>query len=178
MVNKLTVLFPFLADYHAELHLAHIARSLNEPHPTVRLHLNALVEEGFLQRRRVGTLTLYKLNTSNPLLLDLLVQAEKERLLKAPLLVRALTEDVRKQLGDRSLALLFGSIVDQPNAANDIDLFLLGDDDVTISPRYRRPLHSTKVSGLDRTPSALKAEIMKKHLFLQGTEQLVRWLLW
>ena len=86
MVKKLTiekkVLEPFLTRPREKLHLADISRSLDQPHPTVRLWLNQLEAKGILKKEFKGRLTLYSLNFSHPNILDYLVIAEKNKLVR------------------------------------------------------------------------------------------------
>ena len=61
MVIKVTttvVLEPFLNEPLDKLHLADISRQINQPHPTVRQHLNYLEQQGILIKEIKGRNTL------------------------------------------------------------------------------------------------------------------------
>src|SRR3989338_5093383 len=85
MVNNITIiraLEPFLSKPNEKLHLAMISREIKIPHPTLRKWLNAFEKKGILKKSFQGRLTLYSLNHANPNLIDYLVMAEKDKLIK------------------------------------------------------------------------------------------------
>ena len=85
MVKKVTIyqaLEPFLNKPLEKLHLADLSREMKEPHPTLRLWLNELEQQGILRKEHKGRLTLYSLNLENQNILDYLVISEKNKLIK------------------------------------------------------------------------------------------------
>ena len=188
MVKKLTIinaLEPFLSRSKKELHLAEIARIINEPHPTTRQWLNRLQKEGVLLKESKGRLTLYRLDLNNYLILNYLVISEKDRLIKKcekSLLFRELANSLIENLDENAMCLIFGSASEDFDKAGDIDLLIIGKTDETriknISSRLNKELHIINVSRLSKISKALKEEIIKKHLIIQGSESILRWMMW
>lgn len=185
MVNNLTIriLEPFLTRSEEPLHLADISRQLKEPHPTVRLHLNALEKKGILRKSYKGRLTLYSLNLDNPLLLEYLVVTEKNKLIRAcekHLVLKELTHFLRNISGKEMI--IFGSAAQNFIKANDIDLLVTGKTDEKkiqeFSERYNKQIHLINVKDLKKVTETLKKEIIKKHLVIKGSENVVWWLFW
>lgn len=185
MVKKLTIynaLEPFLNRPIEEIHLADISRELKQPHPTVRLWLNTLEKQGILKKNYKGRLTLYSLNFESPNIIDYIVIAEKNKLMryseKTPILaefVRFIQNEIK---GD---CLIFGSATENFRNAQDIDLLIIGDKTKNIKKfarRLNKELHIIDVSSLDKISKSLKTEITKKHLLIKGSENFVRWILW
>lgn len=188
MVKKITilqVLEPFLSKPKEKLHLAEISREIKEPHPTVRLWLNFLEKKGILKKEFKGRLTLYSLNIENQAVLDCLIIAEKNKLLKRyekePRL-KELAFFINSTFKENSKALIFGSAAESFKKAQDIDLLTIGKVDEKklkkFAERLNKELHLINVSSLDKISEALKIEIIKKHLILKGSEDLMRWMLW
>ncbi|MBU0980809.1 MAG: helix-turn-helix domain-containing protein [Nanoarchaeota archaeon] len=181
MVKKLTIttaLEPFLSRPKEELHLADISRQLCEPHPTVRQHLNVLEKEGILRKRTKGRLTLYSLNNENDLLIDYLMIAEKQRLIMSckDLHLKEIINHIRSEI-PRSESIIFGSAAVNFLKANDIDLLVIGMDNIKLPARFNKSLHVINVKSLDKVTETLKQGIVKKHLIINGSDILVRWLL-
>lgn len=187
MVKKLTmlrVLTPFLSRPQEELHLSEISRIVNSPHPTVRQHLNILEKQGVLRKKTKGRLALYSLNFDNPLLEDYLIIAEKEKLIgtaeSSPILSE-LIDFLRKNYPTSEM-LIFGSAAITTGKPNDIDIVMTGKEDAEktkrFSEKYNKPLHIISVKRLTDIKTALKKEILKKHLIVQGSEKVMRWLCW
>lgn len=188
MVKKLTIikaLEPFLVKPKEALHLADISRSLKEPHPTVRQWLNALEKKGMLKKSFKGRLTLYSLNFDSPLLMDYLVIAEKSKLVEKcehSLVLKEVSSFISLDLSENSKALIFGSAAESFNSAGDIDLLITGNADLKelkkLSEKLGKELHIIPVQSLSKVSSALKTEIIKKHLIIKGSEDIARWLFW
>lgn len=187
MVKKLTilnVLEPFLFNPDEKLHLAHIAKELKLPRPTVGKHLNFLERKGLLKKEIKGRLTLYSLRMEASNLLDYLTIAEKSRLIKQcehELVLRELVRFLQANLGEKNKAAIFGSAAISAKKANDIDLLVSGkfDKDALdkFAERYDIQVHLINVDALKDVNDALKKEILKKHLLIKGSEELLRWLL-
>ena len=188
MVKKITMLKalePFLAKPAEKLHLAGIAKEIKEPHPTVRLWLNDLEKRGILKKKHQGRLTLYYLNTESPDVIGYLVIAEKGKLIskseKWPLLAE-LVSFMHHGMDEDSKILIFGSAAESFDSANDLDILIVGKGDSSMlgafTKRLGKEAHVISVKKLSDVSKALKAEIIKKHLLVQGSENFARWMLW
>ncbi|MBS3131505.1 hypothetical protein J4212_03690 [Candidatus Woesearchaeota archaeon] len=184
MVKKLTIsaLEPFLAKPHEKMHLSDISRSIGEPHPTVRLWLSQLEKEGITRKELKGRMALHSLNLESPLIVDYIVMAEKHKLIrncgKWPVLGEMVSFMQRNPGGN---ALIFGSAAADFDAANDIDMLIVGRgyeklEDFT--QRLGKESHIVHVKSLIKITKTLKAEIIKKHLLVKGSEDFVRWMIW
>ncbi len=188
MVQKITileVLEPFLSRYKESLYLSDISRQLNMPRPTVRKQLIFLVERGVLKAQEKGRLTLYSLNTENLNIVDHITIAEKWRLIKKceeALVLKELAYAVQGNFEENSRVLIFGSSADSFSEADDIDLLVAGKINKAVigifSERFNKRAHIVNVAGLNKVSKALKGEIMKKHLIIKGSEDIIKWLLW
>jgi DNA-binding transcriptional ArsR family regulator len=187
MVRKITILYvlePFLYRPKAALHLAEISKLIKHPHPTVRQDLNFLEEKGLLKKQIKGRLTLYALNLDSPNLTDYLTIAEKNRLIKRceeELLLKDLVYFLHALLGEQNKALIFGSATESLKKANDVDLLVIGKLNQkkleAFSEKLDLDIHLINLSKLGTVSEPLRQEIIKKHLLIEGSEEIVRWLL-
>lgn len=180
MVIKNTKWFylqPFLFSDEA-LHLLDISRKLNENHTTVRNHLNNFVKEGLLKVYYKGRMVFYKINFDFPLVVDYLSIAEKEFLItKCNLnkIFRELIFDV--QMVSSKPVVFFGSSVKNFLKAEDIDLITLEELKLDeLNNKYNKEFHVLRVSSLKKISVALRNEILKKHVIVNGVEEVVKWL--
>lgn len=188
MVKKITItsaLEPFLSKPKERLHLAAISKEIREPHPTVRQWLNALEKLGVLKKAFQGRLTLYSLNFENQNLIDYLVIAEKNRLIKRcdeELVLKELVYHLHILLEENTKAVIFGSATDSLKTAGDIDLLVAGKINekaiTNFSKKFNKELHLICVRNLNGVSKSLKIEIIKKHLIIKGSEDIVRWMIW
>lgn len=180
MVNNLTIMSPFLNKPFEKLHLADLSRETNIPHPTARLHLEELVNENILIKTHKGRLTLYELNFNNHQLIDYLTILEKQKLIKKcdDLLFNELVEELKKLKKD---CLIFGSASKNLKKATDIDIIILSKKIPkkieNISKKLNKNLHCLNIISLNQINSALRAEILNKHLIVNGTERFLKWLI-
>ena len=69
-----------------------------------------------------------------------------------------------------------------PEKAVDIDVIVTEKKDVPVLKKIagfaNKELHGLVIPDLTEISSALKGEIIKKHLILKGTESVLRWMLW
>jgi hypothetical protein len=184
MVNLLTnvqAMLPFLERLHEPMHLEEISRQLGSPHATVRLWLNRLVEKGVLRRSNRGRLTEYSLNRDSPIILHYLVVAEKLRLINACERDLVLKEFVHRMEAEPGILLIFGSAAVNSGDANDYDILMIGKHDThgmtEQAKRLDKEAHIISVARLDKISKTLKHEIMKKHLIVNGSEEVLIWLL-
>ncbi len=184
MEEKLTIwsyLEPFLLT-REPLHLADISQRLKRPHPTVRQYLHLFEQDGILTKTIKGRLTLYALNRSSPLLIDTLVLGEKERLLrvcKKNLLLGELNSFLHQSLSENHKALIFGSSVSDFKKAHDVDLLVVGKQIsvAVFENKFNIKIHLIHVNALSTVTDPLREEIRKRHLLIQGSEELLTWLL-
>ncbi|MEA3342534.1 MAG: helix-turn-helix domain-containing protein [archaeon] len=189
MVQKLTmlsVLDPFLTRPFSGLHLADISREIKQPHPTVRQHLNDLEKRGVLKKNIKGRLTIYSLNRGNPLINHYLSICENNKMIAASerhLILKEIVLFLSPNLSERNTALIFGSAVEDIKRANDIDLLVTGKSEIQkeidiFAEKINRKIHLLNVPSLESVSPALKNEILKKHLIVQGTDVVLKWLIW
>ncbi len=188
MVNKLTIvraLEPFLSKPKEWLHLAEISRTIKEPHPTVRQWLNQLEKNGVLKKQFKGRLTIYSLNLNNQNIIDYLLVVEKGRLIRQCekwLVLKELAHFVNSSFGENIKVLVFGSAAEKFDVSEDIDLLIIGKTDIKnikkFAGRFNKELHIINVSSLVKISKSLKEEIIKKHLLVKGSEDIIRWILW
>lgn len=184
MVENVSIwltLEPLLLSKEAK-HLAQISRELGKPHPTVRKHLNFFESKGVVTKEKKGRQTLYQLKASNPLIVDYWSVVEKERLLKAckkDLLMQEVVAFLHTL--DVDQAVIFGSAVGGTETANDIDVLLVGEPDEAavegFEHKFKVSFHIIDVPSLGDVSSELKGEVLKKHLIVEGTEEVVKWML-
>src|SRR3989338_4434881 len=185
MVKKITIvaaLLPFLTRPREKLHLSAIAKEVREPRPTVRLWLNGLEKEGILKKSSQGRLSLYALNEGSPALLDYLAIAQKLKLLmagEANEVMREFASSIQQTLEEGSKALIFGSAAEEFQTANDVDVLIAGRGDANgIRERGKtlgKETHIIQVKTLAKVSPALRSEVIKKHILINGTEEFVRW---
>lgn len=187
MAKKLAyqVLEPFLTQPYEKLHVAGIAQQLREPRQTVSLWLSQLEKTGVLTKQFQGKLTQYSLNRKHPLIIDYLVIAEKQKLVRKcekELVLRELVSFIHMMSKENTKVCFFGSATQSLERAHDIDLLVVGTIDTealkNISQRLNKEIHLIRVAQLTKITETLKKEIIKKHLIVQGSEQIIRWLLW
>ncbi len=184
-VTMLSVLDPFLSRPFSGLHLAEISREIKQPHPTVRQHLNDLEKRGVLRKSTKGRLTIYSLNCDNPLIVHYLSISEKNRMIVASesdLILKELILFLNSGLCEGNIAVIFGSAVGDIKRANDIDLLVTGNTRIlekvdAFAEKINRKIHVVNVPSLGRVSPALKNEILKKHLIVQGVDVVLKWLI-
>lgn len=184
MVNKLTIwsfLEPLL--YSQEfLHLAEISRELKSPHVTVRKHLNEFEKQGIVIKKIKGRLTMYKLNYVNPIILDYLVLAEKDRLIRKcqDSLILKEVATLLHEFENKEI-IVFGSVTENIKKANDFDVLIIGDEAKDkikeFEKKFNIKLHIIDLESLEQVNKSLKEEIIKKHLIINGSENIVKWML-
>jgi len=187
MVKKVTIWFyltPFFSssDY---LHLSDISRIFRKNHSSMRQYLNYFEKQGLLTKKIQGRLTMYKLNASHPLIIDYLALAEKEKLIekcKTDLIINEIVGLLHEHLKENNKALIFGSSVIDSRKAGDIDILITGNIPINkeiklFEKKFNIKLHLVNVNSLNLINDALKKEIKVKHLLVQGTEEIIKWLI-
>jgi hypothetical protein len=183
MVNNITiwsVLEPLLFK-EEWTHLAEISRELKMPHSTARIYLNDFEKDGVVLKQIKGRLSLYKLNYSNPLIIDHLILVEKNKLIKKCSKEVLLKEIVSFLHEFDNSAIIFGSASLDLKNANDIDLIIIGEFEKgkfkDFERRHDIKFHLINLKKLEEINLGLKAEIKKKHLIIQDSDKIIKWML-
>ena len=183
MVNNITtlsVLEPLLfkSDW---IHLAEISREIKMPHTTARIHLNNLEKDGVILKQIKGKLSLYKLNYSNPLITDYIALIEKNKLIKKcskEILLKELVSFLHEL--DNTI-IIFGSASVNLKDAESIDLVVIGSLDKIHFEEFEKKnginFHLINLKKLEEVSSNLKEEIKNKHLIIQNSEEVIKWML-
>lgn len=181
MVKKVSIwsiLEPLL--YSEPKHLAEISKELKKPHTTVRKQLEVFERVGLVEKEKKGRQTLYKLKKI-PLLIDYLTIIEKEKLIRKCKKELVLKEIVECLHSFDNPMILFGSAVDSVKEAKDVDILVVGrfnpEKIKLIERKLNLKFHIINVKSLKEVNETLKKEIMKKHLIVQGSEELIKWLI-
>jgi DNA-binding transcriptional ArsR family regulator len=179
-ITKLLVLEP-LVFKQEWMHLAEISRELKMPHPTARIYLNELEKEGIVIKENKGKLSLYKLNYSNPLIIDYIILVEKNKLINRCSKEVLLKEIISFLHNFENHAIIFGSASINLKNANDIDLIITGDFDNSdfkvFEKKHGIKFHLIHLKKLEEISLGLKEEIKNKHLIVQDSEKVVKWML-
>jgi DNA-binding transcriptional ArsR family regulator len=181
MVKKVSIwltLEPLL--YSEPKHLAEIARELKKSHTTVRKQLAIFERIGLISKERKGRQTFYKLKHV-PLFIDYLTIIEKERLIKRCQEELLLKEIVKFLHKFKNSFLIFGSAVNSLKKARDIDLLVIGKfnkkEIKVLEEKLNLKFHLINIASLKDINKSLKQEIKKKHLIIQGCEEIIKWLI-
>jgi len=183
MVNNITILSVLepLLFKQEWTHLAEISRELKMPHPTARIYLNDFEKQGVVVKQIKGKLTLYKLNYENPLIVDHIILVEKNRLINRCSKEILLKEIVSLLHNLKNPIIIFGSASINLKGANDIDLIIINDFDKHILKEFEKKhglkFHLVNPKRLEEINQSLKEEIKKKHLIIQDSENVVKWML-
>ncbi|MCA9488209.1 MAG: hypothetical protein KC516_04595 [Nanoarchaeota archaeon] len=177
--TKYSYLEPFLTT-REELHLLEISRRLKENHATIRKYLNEFENQGILKKSQKGRLTLYSLNLDSELLFEILVLAEKDRLLRlmeTNFVLQELVFELHK-ITSKTL-LIFGSASEGFKNFNDIDILTLDKnlDLKKLKNKFSFDFHVNYVPSLKSMSGTMRNEILKKHLIVNNSEEVVKWLI-
>jgi predicted nucleotidyltransferase len=166
------------------LHLADISRELKLPHTNVRQYMAEFEKKGILKKTILGRLSFYQINKEAPMIEDYLSILEKSKLINKSqnnLRLKELASSLHKDAVGVS-CLIFGSSAENEKTSNDIDLLVVGKKDISavvkgVEARINKKIHLVHVPSLLDVSDALKEEIRKKHLIINGSEEIIRWLL-
>jgi DeoR/GlpR family transcriptional regulator of sugar metabolism len=179
-IKMLSVLEPLLFKQEWT-HLAEISRELKMPHPTARIYLNELEQQGVVVKQTKGKMTLYKLNYDNPLIIDYIILVEKNKLINKCFKEVLLKEIVSFIHNLNNSAIIFGSASINLKNANDIDLIIISYFDKYIfkefEKKYDIKFHLINIKNLEEINQTLKIEIKNKHLIINDSEKIIRWML-
>ena len=184
MVEKITeskIITIFLNDYSRRVYLREAASELKKPHQSIKPHIIRLVEKKILIEIKRKNVIEYCLNFKNKIVYDYLTVAEKdkaENYLKSHILIRTLFEKLSKYFKDSSF-LIFGSGSERIDKEADIDLLMIGKDNIKkdigeFEEIYSKKIHMISVKNLKELSFSFVKEIYKKHLILNDTESFIR----
>jgi len=184
MVNKITkskIIGAYLSDYSRKYYLREMGELLNKPHQTIKPYLESMVKEGVLIKVRRKNLVEYGLNHKDKRIYDLLIIAEKEKLmerLNEDTLFRILFEKL-SPLFSKNIFIVFGSSVDKIKKESDIDILIIGNKSASSEAEdfekiFSKKLHIIQVKDLNLISESLTKEIYKKHIILNNTEKVIR----
>jgi len=181
--TKWFFLEPFL-NKDREIHLSELSRMLKTSHTIVRRYLMDYEKQGFLKKEIIGRQTFYKLNFEFPLIIDFLSIVEKEKLIRhtnSNLLLKELVYSLHKV---ELPIIIFGSFSEeQKTRSKDIDLLIIGKINKKnqkilkeIESKINKKMHIINVNEFKEVTKVLKKEILSKHLIINNSELILRWL--
>jgi len=184
IVTKWAYLEPLLYAGEA-LHLEEVSKKLKKNHSAVRKYLNYFEGQGILNKKIKGRLTTYNINLSHPLIIDYIVLVEKEKLVnkcRTDLIINELVGFLHSLINENNKALIFGSSAIDSKKANDIDLLITGkinfEKDLKLfEKKFNIKIHLINTSSLESINESLRKEITGKHLIIQGSEEIIKWLI-
>ncbi len=174
------ILNEFLGDYNKAVHGRELVGRVSMSQKSIALALDGLEERAILTSERRGNMKLFRLNIRNPVIKDILAQAETAR--KIRFLER------HREIGhvlfqDSRITGIFGSYArGKEKKESDVDMFIIGgrikEDydnkgkpfDLEISIKY---FTEGEFSNLSREKNSLIKEIMKSHVLLSGIERFI-----
>ena len=184
MVRKITnteIIGLFLTDYSKRYYLREMSVLLKKPHQTIKPHLDALVKENILLKNERKNITEYSLNFNNKRIYDYLTIAEKDKFFKRineDTLIKILSEKFAVFFRSNTF-IIFGSAVNKIQPDSDIDLLVIGKQNITkytddFAKIYNKKIHKIQINKLNNLTLTLAKEIYKKHLILNNTEEVIR----
>ena len=180
-ITKIIIIILYLNDYGKRYYLRELASLLEKPHQTIKPYVETLVKEGILLKNERKNIVEYGLNLKDKKIYDYLVIAEKERLmerLKEDSILKILFEKL-STFFRKNTFIIFGSFANKFQKESDIDLLIIGKQNVTkaiedFEKIYNKKIHNVQVTSLEKLTSALVKEIYKKHLIFNNTEHIIR----
>lgn len=184
MVKKITkaeIIKHYLNNYNKKYYLRELSSLLKRPHQTIKPYVSKLVKEEILIENRRKNIVEYSLNFKNKRTYDYLTIAEKEKLIERLEEDKILNILFEKLSGffEKNTFVIFGSAVDQTKEANDIDLLVIGRQNISKEIKnfeqiYNKKIHKVQIRDIEKLTSPLIKEIYKKHLILNNTEYIIR----
>lgn len=184
MVKKITksqIIELFLNDYSRRIYLREAASELKKPHQSIKPHIKSLIDKKIVIETKRKNIVEYSLNFKNKAVYDYLTIAEKEKTqeyLKKETLVKALYERLSRYF-NKNAFLIFGSSAESVKKGSDIDLLVVGKEDISkeideFKDIYSKEIHLIQVKSLKELDAAFIREIYKKHIIFNDTEKMVR----
>lgn len=184
MVGKITkskIVALYLNDYNKKYYLREMATLLKKPHQTIKPYIETLIKENILIKNQRRNITEFSLNFKNKKIYDYLIISEKEKLierLEQDSILNILYEKISKFF-NKSTFILFGSAVEKIKKDSDVDLLVIGKQDISkeienFKEVYSRKIHKIQVENFKKLNLTFIKEIYKNHLILNNTEQIIR----
>ena len=180
MVNKITkieIIKLFVFDYSKRFYLAELEKILEKSHQTIKPYAEELVKEGILVRNEREE---YLLNMKNKRVYEYIIIAEKEKLLEK------LAKDVYLSglfekfsiFFRKSLFIFFGSAVAGIKKGSDIDVLVIGKENVSKTVKEfeeicNKKIHLIQRESLEELDLRFVKEIYKNHIIINNTDQVV-----
>lgn len=184
MVKKITefsILSLYINDYSKRYYLRELASLLKKPHQSIKPYAEGLVKEGILIKNKRKKIIEYNLNFKDKKLHDYLVIAEKGKLmerLNEDMLLRILFEKLSSFFRNNTFV-VFGSSVHKVQKGSDIDLLVVGNQNIgkqieDFEKVYNKKVHKIQVTSIKNITLTLVKEVYKKHLIFNNTELMIR----
>jgi len=184
MVKKITkyhILMLYTGDYNKRYYLGELASLLKKPHQTIKPYVEALTKEKILIKIKRKNITEFFLNLKDKKTYSYLIIAENERTLERiqqDTIIRLLFEKLSKHF-QKNTFILFGSAVNSLQKGSDIDLLVIGKQNIVktleeFESVYNKKIHKIQIIKLESLTPALLKEIYKKHLILNNMELVIR----
>ena len=185
MVKKITcskIISMFLSDYSRRAYLRELSDELKKPHQTVKPYIKELVRKNILAEKKHGKFLEYALNFKNRLVYDYLTIAEKEKtqeFIEDNPLAGILYEKLSPFFKD-SIFIIFGSSVKGMKKGSDLDLFVVGknikEEIKEFEEVYSKKIHLIHAKTLKEVSLTFIKEIYKKHIIINNTETVLRFI--
>ena len=180
-ITKVRIISEFIRDYNKKYYLNEFSALLKKPHQTIKPYVEELVKEKILIKNTRKNIVEYSLNFKNKQVYDYIVIAEKERVmekLKEETILKILYEKLSLYFLNNTF-IIFGSSVNKIEKGSDIDLLIIGQENLNnlineFQNIYNKKVHKIQVKDLNKLNLSLIKEIYKKHLILNNTEYVVR----
>jgi hypothetical protein len=174
------ILDEFLGDYNRAVHGRELVGRVGMSQKGIALALDGLEDRAILTSERRGNMKLFRLNVRNPVIRDVLAQAETARKIR---FLEGHREIGHVLFQDSRIAGIFGSYArGKEKKESDLDMFIIGgriqEDydkrgkplDLDISIKYFTEMEFVRLSG---ERNSLVSEIMKSHVLLSGIERFI-----
>ena len=180
-VTKVDIIQQYVNDYGKRYYLRELASSLDKSHQTIKPHVETLVKDDVLIKKKRGKIIEYRLNFTNNKIYDYLIIAEKRKLIE-----RLEKDTMIKILFDRlapffikNTFIIFGSSADKTRKGSDIDILIIGKSSRKKVIRdfeevYNKKIHMIETNHIEQLTPTFVKEIYKNHLIFNNTEQVIR----
>ena len=180
-ITKVRIISEFIRDYDKKYYLNEFSALLKKPHQTIKPYVEELVKEKILIKNIRKNIVEYSLNFKNKQVYDYIVIAEKERVmekLKEETILKILYEKLSLYFLNNTF-IIFGSSVNKIEKGSDIDLLIIGQENLNnlineFQNIYNKKVHKIQVKDLNKLNLSLIKEVYKKHFILNNTEYVVR----
>jgi predicted nucleotidyltransferase len=185
MVKKITetrIIELFLKDYSRKIYLREAAKELKKPHQSIKPYIQNLIKKRIIIETKHGNTIEYSLNFKNKSIYDYLVISEKERTQKY-IEENPLIKEIYMKLSyffEKNIFIIFGSSTEKIKKSEDIDLLIIGKNDVKkeikeLEEIYSKKIHLIQTNKIKDLNMVFIKEIYKKHIIFNNTEEVIRY---